>query len=65
MSIGPNPNETYDVIPKMYQNRRREKVDPRNAKFIARNKGTLARITKELRVKYGNANKKACKDGLV
>lgn len=45
--------------------RRREKRDPRNARFIAKNRRTLQKITAELGKKYGTANKKACKDVVV
>ena len=48
------------LIPK--KTRRREKADPRNARFLSKNKRTLARITGELRRKHGSANRKACKD---
>ena len=48
-----------------HYNRRREKRDPRNARFIAKNRRTLQKITAELGKKYGTANKKACKDVVV
>ena len=56
--------ETPDLIANA-KNRRRQKADPRNAKFIAKNRRTLAKITAELRRKYGTANKRACKDFFV
>ena len=46
-------------------NRRREKIDPRNAKFVAKNKKTLAKNAAELRKKFGGGANKKCRGGFV
>lgn len=61
----PLPNEKHLSKYLKLKKRRREKVDPRNARFISKNKRTLAKITGELLRKHGSASRRACKDVVV